>query len=133
MSRHKYGAVATVVDGIRFMSKAEAARWSDLKLLEKAGEIRDLERQPRFPLFARGSAHAYDVKHVGDYVADFRYRAGKAGILTIEEVKGVMTPLARWKIRHFELQYGHTVTLIRRGRVVSASKGTRKGSRGSRG
>src|SRR3990167_2292221 len=34
---HKYGAVPTVVDGIRFASKKEARRYSVLRLLEKAG------------------------------------------------------------------------------------------------
>jgi hypothetical protein len=37
--RAKYGAEPTVVDGIRFDSKKEAARYQELKLLAKAGEI----------------------------------------------------------------------------------------------
>ena len=49
--RPKYRAVPTVIDGIRFASKAEARRYGELRLLEQAGEIRDLVRQPRFALY----------------------------------------------------------------------------------
>jgi hypothetical protein len=37
--RQKYNAVPTVVDGIRFDSKAEARFYEELKLLRHAGEI----------------------------------------------------------------------------------------------
>ena len=42
MSYRKYNARKTVVDGIKFDSKKEAARYSELKLMEKAGEIYNL-------------------------------------------------------------------------------------------
>lgn len=37
----------TSIEGIVFDSKAELRRWEELKLLEKAGEITGLVRQPR--------------------------------------------------------------------------------------
>ena len=43
--RNKYGNKKTVVDGITFDSRKEAKRYQELKLLEKAGEIKDLRRQ----------------------------------------------------------------------------------------
>lgn len=108
MSQHKYRAKATIVDGIRFASKKEARRYQELRLLEKAGEIRELQLQPEFDLLAPGrcdgSLHR-GVK-VGKYVADFRYRAGRNGLLVIEDVKGFKTPLYRWKKKHVEAQYG---------------------------
>lgn len=112
MSRaHKYGAVATVVDGIRFDSKAEARRYVELRLLEKAGEIRELSLQPKFPLLSpAGHGHARAV--VGYYIADFRYREGPNGTLRIEDVKGMKTALYRWKKKHFEAQYGLAITEI---------------------
>lgn len=116
MSRsHKYGAQPTTVDGIRFASKAEARRYTELKLLEQAGEIRELELQPKFPLMApgRGTGGPYERVCLGHYVADFRYRAGPRGILTIEDVKGMKTPLYRWKKKHVEAQYGITIQEIR--------------------
>lgn len=118
MSRsHKYGAIPTTVNGIRFASKAEAARYAELRLLEKVGEIRELEIQPRYELRAAWNLHGYrDIKAsiVGHYVADFRYRKGPRGLLVIEDVKGMRTPMYRWKKRHFEAQYGLTITEIGR-------------------
>jgi len=66
MSRSKYKAVPTVVDGVRFASKAEAKRDWELQQLAKAGDIINLKRQPRFPLVVNG------VK-VCTYVADWQY------------------------------------------------------------
>ena len=107
--RSKYGAVPMVVDGIRFHSKREAARYGELKLLERAGEIRSLELQPAFPLMApvRGVSR---LTPIGHYRADFRYRQGPTGILVIEDVKGMRTQLYRWKKKHFEQQYGISIT-----------------------
>ena len=47
---NKYNAVTTTIDGIKFASGAEAQRYCELKLLEKAGEIYDLEVHPRIQL-----------------------------------------------------------------------------------
>jgi hypothetical protein len=70
---HKYGAVKTTVDGIEFDSKAEARRYTELRLLEHAGEIRDLELQPRYELLP-AFVDAEGVRHRAiEYVADFRY------------------------------------------------------------
>ena len=41
--KHKYGAVRTTVNGRTFPSKREAKRYSELVLMEKAGEIDGLE------------------------------------------------------------------------------------------
>ena len=49
---NKYGNKPTVVDGIRFDSKGEAMRWSELVMLEKAGVIADLRRQAPFTILA---------------------------------------------------------------------------------
>ena len=116
MSRrgHKYGAVATTIDGIRFASKAEAQRYAELRLLEKAGEIRELTLQPRYELLAWPSHGERTRAVVGHYVADFRYRQGPRGILVIEDVKGYDLPLGRWKRKHFEAQYGIPITVIGR-------------------
>jgi hypothetical protein len=47
---NKYRNIKTIVDGITFASKKEAKRYSELKLLERAGMITDLELQPAFNL-----------------------------------------------------------------------------------
>ncbi len=119
MRGHKYGAVATTVDNIRFHSKAEARRYSELKLLEKAGQIRGLVCQPKFPLSAKVHDAPVSVI-VGHYVADFEYErleideGGFSGRMrrVIEDVKGMKTPLYRWKKKHFEAQYGLLISEI---------------------
>ena len=113
---HKYRAVPTVVDGIRFASKAEAARYAELSLLARAGAIRELECQPKYPLYSPTRGSASERVLVGHYIADFRYRSGPTGVLVIEDVKGVRTAMYQWKRKHFEAQYGLTITEIGRQR-----------------
>ncbi len=110
---HKYGAIPTTVDGIRFQSKAEAHRYLELRLLEKAGEIRELELQPRYPLDAPAKGRCNVFERVGEYRADFRYREGPTGLLRIEDVKGHATALYKWKKKHCQIQYGIQITEIR--------------------
>lgn len=101
--RSKYGAVKTTVDGIVFHSQKEARRYGELKLLERAGEIRNLQLQPTFYLWAPGG----DVDdRIGEYRADFSYTDIRHRKLVIEDVKGFRTPLYKWKKKHVETQYG---------------------------
>jgi hypothetical protein len=118
----KYRAVPTVVDGIRFHSKAEARRYQELKLLEKAGEIERLECQPRFPLFTASTsgktmqaarALAGIMPKVGEYRGDFKYYDLRGGGWIVEDVKGMDTPLSKWKRKHVKAQYGIDVQIIK--------------------
>ena len=79
----KYRNVPTVIDGHRFDSKREAARWSELNLLVRAGEITGLERQVRFPLTVNGVTVAH-------YVADYVYRDHQDRRV-VEDVKSEIT------------------------------------------
>lgn len=90
MSRSKYHARRTTVDGITFASAAEATAYNNRMLAVRSGLIADLELQPRFPLVVNG------VK-IGDYIADFRYRNCTTGAVIVEDVKGVRTPVYRLK------------------------------------
>lgn len=101
----KYGAIPTEVDGVVFASKAEARRYGELKLMAAAGEIADLELQPKFSLVVNG------VK-VGAYVGDFRYVDARSGAVTIEDVKGVRTPVFRLKAKLVKAIYGIDITEI---------------------
>lgn len=119
----KYHARKTTVDGITFDSKKESQRYAELKLLEKAGEIRGLELQPVFELRARSDYISTNTVKLGVYKADFRYEqklevnTGNVMLTSwhkvIEDVKGVKTPLYSWKKKHVEAQYGITVREIR--------------------
>lgn len=105
----KYRARATVIDGIRFDSKAEARRWSELLLLQRANKIADLERQPVYPL------HAPDGTKIGDYVADFRYFDFDRNEQIIEDVKSPASakiPLYRWKKKHTEAEHKIKITEV---------------------
>lgn len=103
----KYRSRRVEVDGEKFDSMKEAKRWGELKLLEFAGAIRDLQRQVHFTLVVGG-------QDIGDYVADFHYFDRAKGTAVTEDVKGWKTlPLAKWKQRHFAAQFGYEVTEIR--------------------
>ncbi len=86
----KYGNVRTTVNGHAFASKKEAARYQELLLLEKAGEIEKLELQPRFPISLNG-------QKVCTYVADFQYREN--GHRIVEDVKSEGTRTAIYLLK----------------------------------
>lgn len=80
--RNKYRAIKTEVDGLTFDSGKEALRWQELRLLERAGKIRNLERQVKFSLDVNG-------EHVANYFADFIYDSD--GERIVEDCKGMRT------------------------------------------
>ena len=106
--RSKYHAKKTTVDGITFDSAREAKRWQELKLLERAGAIRDLRRQVRYELIP---AFDVDGKHYrpATYIADFVYTDAKTGKEIVEDVKGVRTPIYRLKAKLFAAKYGVSI------------------------
>jgi len=71
---------ARTFDGILFDSKSEMIRYCELVLLQKAKEISELERQPRFPVEIMN-------QHFCTYTADFRYRDSESGEVVVEDVK----------------------------------------------
>lgn len=81
-----------------FASRAEYGRYQQLKLLERAGEIRDLECQPRFRLLDP----ARDLRAV-DYYGDFRY--WERGEEIVEDVKGVETAVFKLKWNLVQRRY----------------------------
>ena len=105
MTRSKYGAKRTEVDGIVFASKREAKRYCELKMLERVGQVKELELQPKFPLYVCGRKNG-ELHQVCVYIADFRYRTGVNGVLIIEDAKGMKTPTYRLKKKMVEAQYG---------------------------
>ncbi len=99
MKAPKYGNRRTVVDGVAFASAKEARRYSELRLLERAGNLSELVLQPRFPLVVNG-------EKICTYVADFSYRPLRSDTLTIEDVKGVKTPIYNLKKRLMKAVHG---------------------------
>ena len=123
-TRSKYKAVKTTIDGITFDSKKEAKRYTELKLLEKAGHITHLELQPEYQITINGAK-------ICKYKADFRYftvraentarsnitigewqpptMAGDKEGQIVEDVKGFKTPIYRLKKRLVEASYPGTL------------------------
>jgi Protein of unknown function (DUF1064) len=89
---NKYHARATVVDGIRFASLKEAARYGQLKLLLRAGMIDALEVQPRYEFWVK------DIL-IGRYKADFRYFDRKTAETVVEDVKSKATRTEAYRLR----------------------------------
>lgn len=90
---HKFGATRTEVDGIKFDSKKEAARFSELRLLEKSGEVLFFLRQ--VPLHLPGG-----VKMVVDFLIFW-----SDGTCEFEDVKGMRTPIYIAKKKMVESMY----------------------------
>ena len=82
---NKYHAKKVTVDGIVFDSKTEAHRYCQLRMMESAGLITDLQRQVCFQLIPK-----QDGERSCQYIADFVYR-DKGGKTVVEDVKGYRT------------------------------------------
>lgn len=88
MSKYKNQKIE--VDGMVFDSKREYKRWQELKLMQRAGEITDLERQVPFRLLPTQKTPQGSTVREVQYIADFTYR-DKRGMLIVEDAKGVRT------------------------------------------
>lgn len=107
MPRHnKFNAQRTTVDGITFASKREATRYGELRLLERAREIRGLRLQPKLSLDVNG-------EHVCTYVADFAYVKRGDSRETFEDVKGARTALFILKKKLVKAVHGIDVVEVR--------------------
>lgn len=97
-SGSKYHAQKIVVDGIEFDSKREAKRYSELVLLQKCGQISDLQLQVKYELLP--SQYAPDtvdkngkikkgklLEREITYIADFVYKEN--GETVVEDAKGM--------------------------------------------
>ncbi len=100
----KYRNQPTIVDGIKFDSRAESARYLLLRVLERAGQIRDLELQPEFILQEGFRKNGKAIRAI-KYVADFRYYDNAKQKEVIEDVKGKKTSVYQLKKKLFEKRY----------------------------
>ena len=100
----KYGNRKTQIDGITFDSQAEARRYQELRLLERAHHVSDLDCQPVLELQPK-------FKRDGKWIAAITYRADFAytenGRRVIEDVKGgkaTRTALfnVKWKMAQYK-------------------------------
>jgi len=103
-SKAKYKSKKHSIDGIRFDSKKEAFRYVQLKMLQKAGEIKELKLQPKFLLQDSFIDHNGKKHRAIYYIADFSY-IDKNGGLVVEDVKGFKTDIYRLKKKLFLYKY----------------------------
>jgi hypothetical protein len=101
MPKNKYYNKKVTVDGITFDSKKEANRYCELRLLERAGQIKNLERQKVFELIPtqreilpekdKNGNHKVGkvIERPIKYKADFTYIEN--GKLVVEDTKGYRT------------------------------------------
>ncbi len=112
MSKNKTGAKKCIIDGIKFDSKAEGARYQMLKRKEKAGLIKNLELQKKYDLCVNGLK-------VCAYIADFVYE--HRGKTIVEDFKGMIPAVFRLKFKLMYACYGIKIL------ITEAIKTTRGG------
>ena len=123
--KHKFNAKPQVVRGVRHDSTTEAKRWEELRLAQRVGEIKELERQVRVQL-EHGDGTPYVTRSERypkgrrmTHVIDFRYRERDAetgawkSTMTYEDVKGFDTPRGRIKRAIAERMIGAEIKLTR--------------------
>lgn len=119
MRGNKFNARKTDVDGIIFDSGKEANRYAELKILERAGAIRDLELQPKFWLTCGGKqllirSEGFPNGRRAKFTADFAYVEAETGERVVEDVKSDATALRDFKLRIaiVEAEYGVRVRKV---------------------
>lgn len=102
----KYGNRKVTLDGLTFDSVREANRWCELKLLLRAGEIRELQRQVPFVLLPnQKDENGRVIEREVKYIADFTYR-DKNHKLVVEDAKGMRTDVYRLKKKLLLYRHG---------------------------
>lgn len=123
-NKSKYGAKKQTItnsDGtvITFDSKKEMQRFVELRYMEQAGLISDLQRQVKFVLIPAqrepdeigkrgGVKKGKTIEKEVSYIADFTY-TDKEGRFIVEDVKGVKTP--EYVIKRKMMLYFHKIRI----------------------
>lgn len=104
MYRRKYHNKKTVVDGIKFDSKLEAQRYTELRVMQRTGLIKDLALQPEYELQPKFQKNGKTYRKIV-YKADFSYIRAKDGKTIVEDTKGFKTDVYAIKKKLFEYRY----------------------------
>ena len=89
-----------------FDSKKEYQRWQELKILQRAGKIRKLQRQVAYTLVPAQKT-ANGTERSVKYIADFVYE--RDGKTVVEDTKGYKTP--EYKIKRKLMLYMHGIEI----------------------
>ena len=109
---NKYKNKKVKANGVKYDSKKEAKRGLELKLMEKAKLISNLELQKRYEL--QPSYTNNNGKHIRAiyYIADFVYYDNKQKKYIIEDVKGYRNEVYKLKKKLFEYKYNLVIKEI---------------------
>jgi hypothetical protein len=112
--RSKYNARKKEIDNVTFDSTREAKVYQQLKLMQAAGEISDLQLQPKYVL-QEGFRDPDGKWHRAiQYVADFAFlrpSEDKTCKQIAVDVKGFITPIFRLKEKMFREKFGEHISL----------------------
>ena len=86
----KYQNKKTEIRGIKFASRREAARYTELVAMWRAGDISEPICQPSFELIPAQVACSGKKERGVTYIADFSYRR-RDGSRVVEDVKSPVT------------------------------------------
>lgn len=100
----KYYSKKVIVDNIKFDSKKEAKKYTELKLLLKAEIIKDLELQKKFELQPKYKINGKNIRAI-NYIADFVYWDINKNKIIVEDTKGYRTEVYKIKKKIFEYKY----------------------------
>lgn len=103
----KYGAIQTTTsDGETFKSTLEATYYSRLKVLQKVGEVTNIEREVRYEFHVNGI-------FVGTYLLDFRITYATGVVEHIDcKSQPTVTPLFRIKKQLMKACHGIDVVEV---------------------
>lgn len=101
---NKYGNRKIYFDGIYFDSILEKNRYIQLKLLEKAKEIKDLRRQVKYVIQPSYKKNNKTIRSI-NYIADFVYYDLKKNRTIVEDTKGFKNDVYKLKKKIFEYKY----------------------------
>lgn len=102
--KSKYNNQKVEYDGRTFDSKWEMEHYCELKLLEKAGQITNLQCQVKFVLIEKSKEHRETA-----YVADFVYYENRVKV--VEDCKSKITKTATYKIKKKLMQEKYGITI----------------------
>ena len=118
----KFGNKKVVTDEGTFDSKKEYNTWCELKLMEKAGEITDLQRQVKFVLIPAQYEDIEVVSKTGktkikkqlverecSYIADFVFTIKETGETTVLDTKSEATITPEFKIKKKLMLWVHHI------------------------
>lgn len=117
---NKYGNRKIQFDGQTFDSKKEMRHYTELLLLEKAGKIKDLQRQVKFQLIPAqrepdiigpkgGVKPGKLIEREVAYIADFVYVDTRTGERVVVDTKGVRTK--EYVIKRKMMLYFHGIRI----------------------